>query len=98
MDQKRQLSKFGLYLFEGKILNYQEAGNAIWGAAMYYLGFAIWTTKLFADMSKRMQATVHPYSDDYFAKPDQINEQNAIGMGWEHVASKLYIQRWQERR
>jgi RHS repeat-associated protein len=94
MDQKRNLSAAKLYVFEGKILNNEEAGNVIWGAVMYYLGFSMIESKLDADIAKRVQATCDPYPGDYPLRPDQINEQNAIEMGWEKVSREQYIRRW----
>ncbi len=54
MDQKGNLDKNTLYLFNNTLFNSNEAGNIVWGARMYKFGFNLWYAKDLAGSVKNL--------------------------------------------
>ena len=73
MDQKRNLDKNTLYLFNNTLFNSNEAGNIVWGARMYKFGFNLWNSKDLAHCARF-------FSDQ--KKFDEAHDQRAIETGW----------------
>ena len=85
LDQKQYLSKgeSGLYIFNSKANSFQEAGNIIWGAAMYHLNLPLWFAKAGAQF----------YSFKTYGKQDQPNEQKSIDVGYEYAEDHNFAKR-----
>lgn len=80
MDQKRFLNKKSLYIFNGIAMNYAEAGNAIWGAAIKRLGINFGIAQFGAEIYSL-------YANKHF---DQYNEVWAYTIGYYNFDDKNY--------
>ena len=83
MDQKKYLSKYGLYIFGNKANDYRETGNIIWGSTMYHLGFSLLEAR----------AVAHIFTLYTYRQFDQKNEQQAIFTGYEYASQNRFSKR-----
>lgn len=84
MNQKKNLSISGLFIFNNRANDYREAGNIVWGATMNYLGFSLLESRAYAHLF-----TLYEYQH-----LDQLNEQKAIYTGYQYASEKRFSNRF----
>jgi RHS repeat-associated protein len=72
LDQKRFLQKYSIYVFNNIAMNYEEAGNAIFGAAINLLGINLDIANIAG----------HAYSIGANKRLDEFNEVQAYTIGY----------------
>jgi len=83
LDQKRYLQKYSLYVFNNIAMNYEEAGNVIFGAAINELGINLDIANIAG----------HIYSIKANKRLDEFNEVQAYTIGYFNFNSNsLYFQ------